>query len=415
MSHTSPHQQETIELRLTGHAYLGSSLGRDAQGRVIFVPYSLPGERVRVEIVESHKRWARGKIQDIIEPSPLRVEPRCQHFKDCGGCHYQHFPYQLQLEAKADIVRSQLERIGRISDPPVVETVPSPTPWNSRNHMQFSLDPTDKLGFRAANSERVVPIKECHLPNLQIGELWPSLDITSLPGLERVAFRTGDQGERMIVLHSSDDPDVELEIDFPASVVWVRDHSYSVLAGESFFLITILKRTFQVSAGSFFQVHTELASDLVNLVLKALDVEPGNKILDLYSGVGLFSAFLAEAGAQVIAVEQSPWATADYEANLNEFDTVEIYEASVETVLPSLRIHPDSVLVDPPRAGLGSAVTQAIIDLSPSKLVYVSCDPTTLARDGRALQDGGYNLLSVTPIDLFPQTFHIETISLWKK
>lgn len=406
---------EQLELTLSGHAYLGSSFGRDERGRVIFVPYSIPGERVLIKIVESHKRWARGKIQEVIEPSPLRVEPRCQHFKDCGGCHYQHFPYELQLEARADVLRSQLERIGGFSDPPVAETVPSPTPWNSRNHMQFSLDQGGRLGFRAANSERIIPINECYLPDLEIGELWPKLDITPIPNLERVAFRLGDEGERMVVLHSSVDPDIEMEIDFPASVVWVRDHGYSVLAGESSFQITILERTFQVSAGSFFQVHTELASDLVNLVLEALDVVPGSTILDLYAGTGLFSAFLAEAGARVIAVEQSPWATADFEANLSEFDTVELYETSVETVLPSLHIHPDAVLVDPPRAGLGPKVTQGIIDLSPSKLVYVSCDPTTLARDGRALRDGGYNLRSITPIDLFPQTFHIESISLWEK
>jgi 23S rRNA (uracil1939-C5)-methyltransferase len=382
---------------------------------VIFVPFSIPGEHVQIEIVESHKRWARGKIQEIIEPSPLRIEPRCQHFKDCGGCHYQHFPYQLQLEAKADVLRSQLERIGGFSDLPIAETVPSQTPWNSRNHMQFSLDQGGRLGFRAANSERIVPIKECYLPDLEIGELWPTLDITPIPNLERVAFRLGDEGERMVVLHSSVDPDIEMEIDVPASVVWVSDHGYSVLAGESFFQITTLERTFQVSAGSFFQVHTELASDLVKLVLEALAVVPESTILDLYAGAGLFSAFLADAGARVIAVEQSPWATADFEANLREFDTVELYEASVDTALPSLHIHPDAVLVDPPRAGLGPKVAQGIIELSPSKLVYVSCDPTTLARDGRALRDGGYNLRSVTLIDLFPQTFHVETISLWEK
>jgi 23S rRNA (uracil1939-C5)-methyltransferase len=406
---------EQIELTLSGHAYLGSSFGRDDHGRVIFVPFTIPGECVQIEIVESHKRWARGKIKEVIEPSPHRVEPRCQHFQDCGGCHYQHMPYELQLEAKAEILRSQLGRIGGFSDPPLVETIPSPTVWNSRNHMQFSLDPAGRLGFRAANSERVVPIRECYLPDTGIGELWPTLNITPIPSLERVAFRIGDESEGMVVLYSSEDPNIELEIDVPASVVWIGDQGYTVLAGESSFQITILERKFQVSAGSFFQVHTELASSLVNLVLDSMKIGAGNTILDLFAGTGLFSAFLADAGARVIAVEQSPWATKDFETNLAEFDTVELYEASVETVLPSLHIHPDAVLVDPPRAGMGPAVIQGIIDLSPPKLVYVSCDPTTLARDGKALQDGGYNPRSITPIDLFPQTFHIETISLWEK
>ena len=151
------------------------------------------------------------------------------------------------------------------------------------------------------------------------------------------------------------------------------------------------------------------------MVLDALEVVPGSTIFDLYAGVGTFSAFLAEAGVRVIAVEQSSWATADFEVNLSEFDTVELYEASVDTVLPSLRINPAAVLVDPPRAGLGPAVIEEIVNLSPQKLIYVSCDPTTLARDGRALRDGGFELQSVIPIDLFPQTFHIEAFSLWKK
>jgi 23S rRNA (uracil1939-C5)-methyltransferase len=148
--------------------------------------------------------------------------------------------------------------------------------------------------------------------------------------------------------------------------------------------------------------------------LDALDLEPGQTVLDLYAGVGLFSAFIAELEARVIAVEQSAWATKDFVINLDEFNSVELYEAAVEIVLPSLRIQPDRILIDPPRAGLGPDVTEEIIRLSPTRLVYVSCDPTTLARDGKTLMEGGYTLKSVLPIDLFPQTFHIETISIWQ-
>lgn len=406
---------DQLELTLSGHAYLGSSFGRDSDGRVIFVPFSIPGERVRVEITESHKRWARGTVLELIEPSPDRIVPRCQHFADCGGCHYQHFPYHLQLEAKADVLRSQFQRIGGVSELPIKDQIPSPSPWHTRNHVQFSLDPNGKLGFRAAQSDRVVPIQECHLPEEEINTLWPVLDISPIPGLDRIALRQGNLHERMIILHSSEDPDIEMEITFPASVVWQSEDKFSVLAGEQFIQTTILGREYKISAGSFFQVHSRLTPTLVNLVIDALKINEGSRIYDLYAGVGLFSAFIAEAGASVTAVELSSWASSDFTHNLKEFDTVELHESAVEDAIHNLAPNPDAVLVDPPRAGLGLDVVQGIIELSPSRIVYVSCDPTTLARDSKALDEGGYNLQNIHLIDLFPQTFHIETVSLWEK
>lgn len=281
--------------------------------------------------------------------------------------------------------------------------------------MQFSLDSQGHLGFRGAHSERVVPISECHLPAPAINELWPNLEIAPLPGLERIAFRLGDPGEIMIVFHGSGDPDFEMEIDFPASVVWLNDGLPTVLAGEGSFQITIRDRTFRVSAGSFFQVHTVLAAQLVNLVLNALEDKPGSRVLDLYAGVGFFSAFLAAAGHSLIAVEGSHSAAEDFEVNLSEFDDIGLYHAPVGEVLPMIGYQPDVVVVDPPRAGLGQKVISSILDLSPSMLVYISCDPTTLARDSRSLCEGGFFPKVVTPIDLFPQTFHIESVSIWER
>jgi 23S rRNA (uracil1939-C5)-methyltransferase len=406
---------EELDLTLSGHAYLGASIGRDEQGRVIFVPFSIPGERVRVEITEPHKRWARAKILNMLHASPHRVEPRCQHFMDCGGCHYQHLNYEMQLQAKSEVVRDQLQRIGGFSSPPLVTTLPSPSPWNYRNHIQFSLNVDGNLGYHAARSDRVVTIKECHLPLSEIVELWPMLHIPAPHILEQVAIRVGNEGERMIELHSNSTAQVEMEIDIPSSVVWMTGQTLTVLAGEPSIQIDVLNRTFHVSAGSFFQVNTDLASDLVALTLEILAVQPTDVIFDLYAGVGLFSSFIAETGARVIAVEQSAWATKDFEINLQDSDNVELYEAPVEVALPAIRDQPDKILVDPPRGGLGPAVIQAILDHSPAELVYVSCDPTTLARDGKGLKEGGYQLENIRLVDLFPQTYHIETISLWRK
>jgi 23S rRNA (uracil1939-C5)-methyltransferase len=404
---------EQIELRLTGQAYLGRAFGRDDQGRMVFVPFAQAGERVRVQLVETHKRWALGRLQEVLDPASERVEPRCRHFADCGGCHYQHLPYAEQCRVKAQIVRDQLERIGGFERPPVREIVPSASPWFTRNRLQYSLTPAGKLGFKASMSDRVVEIQECYLPDPDLSHLWPRLDLESVPGLRRVALRSGREGELLVVLHADRGPEVEVELDLPASVVWLGPEGPTVLAGDGHLIHEVLGRPFLVSAGSFFQVHTALAEDLVQQAMRALEIQPGDRVYDLYAGVGLFSAFMAELGAHVYAIEESASAVADFEANLDEFEQVELYHATVEQALPALPGDPDAILVDPPRAGLGREVVEAITRHGPKRLVYVSCDPSTLARDSKWLAAKGYRLDHVTPFDFFPQTFHIETLSRW--
>jgi 23S rRNA (uracil1939-C5)-methyltransferase len=402
-----------IELTLTGLAYGGEALGRDEEGRMVFVPFALPDERVAVEIVDARKRWARARLVEVIEPAAQRIQPRCPHFTLCGGCHYQHMSYDHQLAAKAAIVAEQLRRIGGFEEPPIADPVPSPAPWNYRNHMQFSLTSDGKLGFVTADGDRVFPIQECHLPEPALVDLWPRLEMGAIPGVSRVALRAGAQDDLLVALHGDGDPDVEVHLDLPASAVWLGPGGAAVLGGEGFLVIEVLGRAYRVSAASFFQVNTALAGKLSASALEALEVQAGEVVFDLYAGVGLFSAGLAEREAQVMAVEESPWAAADFEINLDAFDDVALYEASVEQALPAMEEIPDSVLVDPPRAGLSREALDLLVEAAPERLVYVSCDPATLARDGKRLKAAGYKLESVTPIDLFPQTYHIETISIW--
>lgn len=406
---------EQLELIFTGLAYPGRAFGRDPNGRMIFAPFALPEERARIEIVESHKRWAQGRILEILAPSSYRILARCRHYTQCGGCHYQHISYANQLEVKSDIVRSQLKRLAGMDNPPVSATIPSPSHWNYRNHIQFSLDQERQLGFHAPQSDLVVPITECHLPDAQCTDLWSRLDMMDIPGLDRVSLRSGSDEARMVIFHSEIAPEVELELNLPSSVVWLSQEGMLVLAGESHLFIEVLERPYQVSAGSFFQVNTELTGELVQQAMNFLEPQTHETIFDLYAGVGLFSASIAETGAHLIAVEDSPWATADFVINLDEFNTVDLFEAPVEITLPALEIQPHGVLVDPPRAGLGQGVVKNLISLSPERLVYISCDPATFARDAKALIRGGYHLEEVIPIDLFPQTYHIETISLFRR
>jgi 23S rRNA (uracil1939-C5)-methyltransferase len=408
-----------IELTLTTLTYGGDAMGRDSSGRAIFVPFGLPGETVRVRLVDERKGFARAELLEVLHASPRRIAPRCAHFGKCGGCHYQNLSYSDQLAAKTDILRDQLTRIGKIENPPVQPIVPSPAEWNYRNHVQFHLDGDANLGFIAAGTQSarhepplgVLPISECHLPEEPLNALWPNLHFEPGTALERVSLRAGE--ELLLVLESDSPETPEVQIEAELSVVHLTEDDAVVIAGDDHLVIEVLGRPFKVSAGSFFQVNTLMAAKMVEHVLALVPINhPPLTILDVYCGVGLFSAFLAPRCQKLIGIELSPSACADFAVNLDEFENVELYEAPAESVLPALHVKPDVVLLDPPRAGLDQAALDALMALQPPTILYVSCDPSTLARDLKRMLERGYKLQQVTPFDLFPQTYHIESISV---
>jgi 23S rRNA (uracil1939-C5)-methyltransferase len=391
----------------------------------VFVPFTLPGERVRIRLVEEKKRHARAALVEVLAPSPQRSTPRCAHFGACGGCSYQHMSYPDQLAAKAGILREQLERIGGIVGPPVEPMVASLQPFNYRNHVQFHLAADGRLGFFDSQGRSVLAVSECHLPEPPLDELWKQLDFTGyLPTqgetesapIERIGLRQGEEGDIQLILEGSlaEAPEISVE-ELAISAAHVSPAGTLVLAGSPAVVFEVLGRPFRVSAGSFFQVNTSMAAAMVEHVLRYLPDLPGMTILDVYCGVGLFSAFLAPQAARLIGIESSPSACEDFVANLDEFDHVELYEATAEEALPALEVEPQFVLVDPPRAGLERGALDALLGLHAPYLCYISCDPATLARDARRLVNGGYVLEKVTPFDLFPQTYHIESISIWKQ
>ncbi len=412
---SSVNTQNFFDLLLEKYTYGGDALGRLEDGRAVFVPFGLPGERVRVRLTEEKKNFARGEIVEILEPSPERIEARCKHFGECGGCHYQNLSYKKQLGAKTEILIDQLKRIGKIENPPVQKMMACPSPWNYRNHVAFSLNEAGKLGFQASNSNNVVPITECHLPKASINALWPQLEFESNTNVERVSLWAGKDEDLMLVLESNSPKPPELEIETGISVTHVYEENAVILAGNDHTFIQVLDRDFRVSAASFFQVNTMMAEKMVEHLLTYLPVTLSTILLDVYCGVGLFSAFLAPKCKSVIGIEASPSACEDFSLNLDEFDNVELYEGVAENVIPHLEAEPDIVLVDPPRAGLDKTVVDGILKLNPQIIAYVSCDPSTLARDAARLLNGGYQLKQVTPFDLFPQTYHIESISLFER
>jgi 23S rRNA (uracil1939-C5)-methyltransferase len=404
-----------LDIVLTQAVYGGDCLARMEDGRALFVPFGLPGETVRVEVVEEKRTFVRARLVEVLAPASQRITARCPHFGDCGGCHYQHIPYDLQLTLKQDVVREQFQRIATLADPPVRPIIPSPAIWNYRNAIQFHLDAEGKLGFLGASSHRVVAIKECHLPEPGLDEVWRQFDIEPLPGLERIEFRMGSDGDALVVLESNSVDMPEVEIEMPLSLVHSSPFGEVVLSGQEALPLSVLERDFVVSATSFFQVNSAQAGNMVTYLLQSLPLDATTTVLlDVYCGVGLFSAFMAPKVKNCIGIELSPTACRDFATNLDEFENVSLYEGAAEDVLPGLELKADVVIVDPPRAGLDVRALDAIVALHPGVLAYISCDPATLARDTKRLMKSGYHLESVQPFDLFPHTFHVETISLFK-
>jgi 23S rRNA (uracil1939-C5)-methyltransferase len=406
------------EIKLTAHAYGGESLGRLPDGRAVFVPFTLPGETVRVSLVEEKRGFARGRLLEVLQPSPLRAAPRCAHFMECGGCHYQHMSYPEQLAAKESILRDQLQRIGGLNQPPVQPVVPAPQPFDYRNHVQFHLTPEGKLGYQRAHSDETLVIQECHLPQATLNQVWPQLNFEALVEVQRVGLRLGMDDDVQLILESDDPQPPELSVeDLPLSVAHISPAGVLTLAGSEAVYIEVLGRTFRVSASSFFQVNTAMAAAMVAHLLEHLPrfhpLAPQVTCVDAYCGVGLFSAFLAAQVGQLIGIEASPSAAEDFAVNLDEFENVALYEADTGLVLGTLDARPQVILVDPPRQGIDHRAMDGLLRLGPQLLVYVSCDPSTLGRDAKRLAAAGYRLLQVTPFDLFPQTYHVESISFW--
>jgi 23S rRNA (uracil1939-C5)-methyltransferase len=400
--------------------YGGDAMGRLPDGRAVFIPFGLPGERVRVRLTEEKKNFARGELVGVIEPSPNRIAPRCKHFSVCGGCHYQHLPYSKQLHAKTDILRDQLTRIGKIANPPVAPTVASPEEWNYRNHVQFHLTEEGKLGYINASGNAVIPIEECHLPETSLNELWPQLEFDAGTEVERVSLRAGADDDLLLALESDSPEPPALELEAGISVAHIYEGNSVVLAGEDHILIRVLGRDFKASAASFFQVNTAMAKKMVEHLRTQVswrNLGSNDTLLDLYCGAGLFSAFFASRVGKVIGIESSPSACEDFAVNLDEFENVELYEGAAEEILPALVEQVSDLryaIADPPRAGLDRRVLDALLALHPRVIAYASCDPSTLARDARRLIEGGYVLKQVTPFDLFPQTYHIESVSIFE-
>lgn len=408
---------QPVEITPTQMAYGGAAVARH-EGQVVFAPYALPDETVEVAIPPSTKRWVEGVVVDIVKPSTARVTPPCPHFGigKCGGCQWQHADYAAQLRYKSEVVRDQLQRIGGIEAPPVLPCIGMETPWHYRNNIQVRVGATG-LGYISEDRAGVYPIDSCEIANSAIQPLLEILAHTPLEGVKRIALRGSTRtGERMAIVEGTSAAAVAAALPPDCSVLHREPKSgrLRVVRGTATFTEIAAERAWQIHANAFFQVNTVQAEQLLATVKTLLgELEGAEQLVDGYAGAGFFGLSLAAQVGHVWLVESHPAAVESARAHAQEVPNATIIHGTTEDILATWgnRPRPDIVLLDPPRAGCAPAVAKLLGLLRVPTIIYVSCDPSTQARDIRQLRDFGYSLDVVQPVDLFPQSYHIESVA----
>ena len=378
-----------IELVVERLAAGGEGVGRAPDGRVVFVPYTAPGDRVRVRVTQQRKRFARGEVRELLEPGAARTDPVCAVFGSCGGCAWQHVEYATQLEAKRGIVADALTRIAGVALPGPLEIVPSPSPYAWRSRTRLVCE-SGRIGYRRRQSHALQAVARCPV-------LAPDLDAA----LHALAVSPPVDGE------------VELAQGDGAVRATPLEDGRATANAARIGLRTGADRL-EISAGVFFQAHAGLRDALLEAALGAAG--SGRVAADLFAGAGFFSLGLGRRFERVVAVEADPAAAADLRRNADAagLRNLEVVEAPVERALTRVR-DADVLLLDPPRTGLPRGVAEALARGATSRVVYVSCEPSTLARDLVAFRAGGLLPVRVTAFDLFPQTPHVEVVTLLER
>ena len=391
-----------FEITVEKLVYGGDGLGR-LEGRAVLAPFVLPGERARVQSVSEKPGMVRAGLLEVLDAAPERVVPGCPYFMRCGGCHYQHAPYETQLALKRGILEDQLRRIGKIAPPAEIGVVAG-EPWGYRNRVQLHIA-GGKLGYRAAQSHKLCAIEKCPIAspaiNGAIGVLRGMLGDPRWPRFVRAIELFTNETEMQLNVVETEHPVARRFFD------WCAERIPGLVPGALDY--PAAGHTWRVSRGAFFQVNRFLIDRLVET---ALDGAEGQTALDLYAGVGLFSLGLARKFAEVTAVESGARAAGDLRFNAERAGlAVRVEQTDAETWLEQLQAAPDFVLLDPPRAGIGRRMVERLAQLQPPRLAIVSCDPATLARDLAGLTGAGYRIERLTLVDLFPQTFHLEAVA----
>ncbi|MFN8377195.1 MAG: class I SAM-dependent RNA methyltransferase [Anaerolineae bacterium] len=409
--------RSTYRLATTGITHQGYAVGR-LDGRATFAAYALPGETVEIELRRSKPEYAIGDTISVIEPAHERVSPPCAVFNPemCGGCQWQHASYDAQLRYKTQIVAEQLTRIGRITAPSVKPTIGSPSPFGYRTHATFSVLSTGRLGYVRTDGQTLLPIDACLLLRPELQEVLEWFRTADFTGAERIRLQVGSvSDDRAVIVYGQPRNLTEiLNALGGASLILQMGNQTRVVKGKPYLTYVIANRRYRATAGGFFQVNLPQAECLIRQVESQIP-ETCNHVLDLYSGAGLFSLLLSDYAKRITSIEEYEPAVDDARHNLRDHPNASIQAGSVEHLLGQVKGPIDMVVTDPPRAGMKRSVVDQLVRLNPRRIVYVSCEPSTLARDARLLVDSSYTLGSVQPVDMFPQTYHIETIACFDR
>ena len=433
-----------MELKIEKWIYGGDGLARltpdeTGRGKAVFVPFALPGETIEAEITEERSGFARAKLAEVKRASGARVEPECRYFYRCGGCQYQHADYSRQVGWKRDILVETLKRTAKVDFPDVSLHSAEPYHYRNRTRLKVRNKPEFATGYHRLGTNDLLPVAECPIssPLIQRGieATWRAGTATGAEGLREIQFFADHTDSKLLVeLYAEREvgprslqsfaealrtelPAIVGVVVFPsttlaededrAPIVLSKRAGSGVALGDSSLEYATAAGTFRVSAGSFFQTNRFLVDELVET---AIGEARGVTALDLYAGTGLFSVPLAKRFERVIAVEASPYSFADLQRNAPP--NVKAVQATTEQYLENIgrKSKLDFVLLDPPRSGMGEHTTQILGRMGVGHITYVSCDPATLARDLRVLSGSGYGVQSAHLVDLFPQTFHMETV-----
>ena len=451
MSKTLPVQKnEYIDVLFEDLTHDGAGVAK-VEGYPLFVPNGLPGEKAKIKVIKVNKGYGFGRLMEITEASPYRVEPECPIYKECGGCQLQHMSYEGQLKAKEKQVSDVLQRIGKLENVKVHPVLGMENPWRYRNKAQVPIGEHEGGligGFYQQRSHQIIDMKACIIQQEKNDEVVKGVkEICNINGvraydeqkhkgeLRHIMARYGlKSGEVMVVLVTRTNEltgkkkiieEIVKTIPGVKSIVQninskktnvIFGEETRVLWGEEVIYDSIGDIKFAISARSFYQVNPEQTKVLYDKALEYADLTGEENVIDAYCGIGTISLFLAQKARKVYGVEIVPEAIEDAKKNaeLNGISNVEFAVGEAETVIPEWYengVVADVLVVDPPRKGCDDKLLQTIINMKPKKVVYVSCNPATLARDLRILKDGGYQTVEVQPVDMFPQTMHVECVA----
>jgi 23S rRNA (uracil1939-C5)-methyltransferase len=446
-------QGELVEVEITDLSDSGDGVGRFEQ-RVVFVPDTVTGDRVLVRLIRVKPQYAQGKMHELLNPSPYRIRPGCIVADKCGGCQWQHVDYDYQLQAKRNHLVQALERIGGFREIDINPVLNVSEPLGYRNKATYPLRRSStgqvQAGYYQKGSHQIVNLNQCPIQDQRLNPLlsevkqdlqtrgWGIYDEKLHRGKVRhLGLRIGRHtGEILLTLVARD---ANLEGLEEQAQAWLTRHPKLVgvslnlnadrtnaifgketrtIAGQSYLKEEFAGLKFQILPDTFFQVHTEQAEALLQVILSQLDLQGHEIVVDAYCGIGTLTLPIAKKVKQAIGLEVQPEAVeqAKLNAELNRLENVTIETGTVEKILPLLEVHPDIVLLDPPRRGCDPAVIQTLRDMKPERIVYISCNPATLARDLKMLcESGAYTLERVQPADFFPQTAHVESASFLRR